>query len=128
MTNRATLARMLLVMGLVVAPVLAWGADELRIDKPQHTVLTLRNGRRFGGRLFSLNSKEVRFRPAGSADVKTYLVAQVKSVQTADDVLTYDAAAKGFFGTRTAVTRRPQRVARRWRLGRTLPAKRPLRR
>ncbi len=96
MATRPVLIRMLLVACFALTPLVIFGADEVRIDTPQRAVLALTNGRNLAGKLISLNLKEVRFQPAGSTEAKTYFVAQVKSVKTADDEYSYDAEAKGF--------------------------------
>jgi hypothetical protein len=81
-------------------PLIVEGVDELRIDRPQRAALNLNNGKRLSGKLISLNSKEVQFQPAGSTEINTYFVAQVKSVQTADDEFIYDADSKGFVSSK----------------------------
>lgn len=100
MPTRATISWLFLAVALTIVPILAFAADEIRIDKSQRATLYLTNGRKLTGTLMSLNSKEVMFQVTGKTEIGRYLVAQIKSVKTVDDEYTYDADVKGFISAK----------------------------
>jgi hypothetical protein len=80
-------------------------AKEVKIDTPVQAIVVLTNGRRYVGRLQSLDSKQVRFRPRAEVHVTgtqtrltevagavtVYPAKDVKAVQTEDEVYVYNA-------------------------------------
>jgi hypothetical protein len=83
------------------AALLTAADGESMIKTPQKARIQFANGRIFTGTLVSVSDKEVEFQFANAARAVKYKVADIKAIQTADDVFLYNAE-KGRFESRKA--------------------------